>query len=76
MKNVTVKGETIVQGGGVNSIHFENSVLATVIVDKDASQGAVRIVAEGTTTVGQVNVNSPVTLQETNATVLDLVMLH
>ncbi|QGQ98117.1 hypothetical protein EHS13_26140 [Paenibacillus psychroresistens] len=68
LKNVTVKGDTTVQGGGVNSIHLADSVLATIIVDKDPSQGAVRIVAEGTTTVGQVNVNSPVTLQETNLT--------
>jgi hypothetical protein len=68
LKNVTVKGETIVQGGGVNSIHLENSVLAAVTVDKSPTLGSVRIVAEGTTTVNQVNVNSPVALQETNAT--------
>lgn len=68
LKNVTVKGETTVQGGGVNSIHLENSVLATIVVDKAPASGAVRIVAEGTTLVSQVIVNSPVILQEINAT--------
>jgi hypothetical protein len=68
LKNVTVKGETIVQGGGVNSIHFQDSTLAAVTVDKAPTSGSVRIVAEGTTTVNQVIVNSPVTLQESNLT--------
>jgi hypothetical protein len=68
LKNITVKGQTTIQGGGVNSIHFENSTLATVVIDKNAADGAVRIVAEGTTTVAQVNVNSPATIQETNVT--------
>ncbi|MEX2460523.1 MAG: S-layer homology domain-containing protein [Paenibacillaceae bacterium] len=68
LKNVTVKGETTVQGGGVNSIHLENSALTTIIVDKSPASGSVRIVAEGTTTVNQVNVNSPVTLQEIGVT--------
>jgi molybdopterin-binding protein len=66
LNNVTVNGETVVQGGGVNSIHFKNSVLQTVTVDK--KDGPVRIVAEGTTTVAQVNVNSSATIQETAVT--------
>jgi hypothetical protein len=66
LNNVTVLGETFVFGGGVNSIHLNNSVLQTITVDK--KDGPVRIVAEGTTTVAQVNVNSPVTLQETAVT--------
>jgi hypothetical protein len=66
LNNVTVKGNTFVQGGGVNSIHFKDSVLQTVIVDK--KDGPVRIVAEGSTTVQQVNVNSPATIQETGVT--------
>ena len=68
LKNVTVKGETTVQGGGVNSIHLENSILATLVIDKAPAAGTVRIVAEGTTLVSEVIVNSPVVLQETNAT--------
>ena len=66
LNNVTVTGETFVQGGGVDSIHLNNSVLQTITVDKKA--GPVRIVAEGTTTVAQVNVNSSATLQEVAAT--------
>ncbi|BBH23452.1 hypothetical protein Back11_47970 [Paenibacillus baekrokdamisoli] len=66
LDNVTVKGETSVQGGGENSIHFKNSVLLTITVEK--KNGIVRIVAEGTTTVAQVIVNSPVIIQETDAT--------
>ncbi|MEX2459844.1 MAG: S-layer homology domain-containing protein [Paenibacillaceae bacterium] len=66
LKNVTVKGDTIVQGGGENSIHFINSILLKIKVDKKGS--LVRIVAEGTTTVTQVDVQSPVTIQETDLT--------
>ncbi|MDB5054725.1 MAG: hypothetical protein JWM44_2775, partial [Bacilli bacterium] len=67
LKNVTVKGTTSVQGGGENSIHLINSTLATLIVEK-ADNSTVRIVAEGTTTVDQVNVKSAVTLEELNET--------
>jgi hypothetical protein len=66
LNNVTVKGATSVQGGGENSIHLNNSILLTITIDKKT--GIVRIVAEGSTTVSQVNVNSPVTIQETNVT--------
>jgi hypothetical protein len=66
LKNVTVKGTTTVNGGGKNSIHFENSILVTIIVDK--KDGTVRIVAEGTTSVAQVTVKSPVTVEESNET--------
>jgi hypothetical protein len=66
LKNVTVKGITTVQGGGEHSIHFENSILITIIVDKHA--GTVRIVAEGSTKVDHVIVQSAVTIEETNMT--------
>lgn len=42
LENVTVKGTTTVQGGGVNSIHISNSDLIKVTVNKN---GDVRIVA-------------------------------
>ncbi|MEQ4486223.1 S-layer homology domain-containing protein, partial [Cohnella silvisoli] len=61
LDNVTVKGTTTVKGGGPNSIHFKDSVLFTIVVNKQT--GEVRIVAEGQTTVQQVNLNSPTTLQ-------------
>ncbi|MCQ6561398.1 S-layer homology domain-containing protein [Paenibacillus mendelii] len=66
LKNVTVKGNTTVKGGGANSIHFEDSILLTVIVDK--ATGTVRIVAEGTTTIASVVVQSPATLEEADLT--------
>ncbi|MCD9024085.1 S-layer homology domain-containing protein [Cohnella silvisoli] len=64
LKNVTVKGTTTVSGGGENSIHFENSVLVSIVVDK--KDGSVRIVAEGKTTVAQVIVKSSVTIEESS----------
>ncbi|MFC3803839.1 DUF4838 domain-containing protein [Cohnella sp. GCM10012308] len=60
LKNVTVLGTTTVKGGGINSIHFENSVLSAVIVDK--ATGTVRIVVEGTT-IAEVIVKSSVILE-------------
>ncbi|URN92542.1 MAG: S-layer homology domain-containing protein [Candidatus Pristimantibacillus lignocellulolyticus] len=57
LDNVTVKGNTIVQGGGVNSIHIINSSLLTIIVDK--ATGVVRIVASGITVVGAVIAKTP-----------------
>lgn len=64
LKGVTVVGQTIVNGGGSNSIHFEDSVLATVIVNKNT--GAVRIVATGSTRVIEVQLETPVIIQEEN----------
>jgi hypothetical protein len=66
LKKVTVMGKTNVNGGGVNSIHFEDSVLGSVIVNK--TNGAVRIVASGSTTVGEVTLQSSSRLEETNLT--------
>ncbi|RAV17733.1 DUF4838 domain-containing protein [Paenibacillus contaminans] len=66
LQGVTVKGKTTVQGGGRNSIHFEDSVLVTVIVDK--KDGTVRIVAEGTTVITEVVLLSPAILEESGAT--------
>lgn len=62
LKGVTVEGDTIVNGGGEHSIHFEDSVLATVIVNKNT--GAVRIVATGSTRVIEVQLETPVIIQE------------
>ncbi|MGF2617983.1 hypothetical protein FZC84_22075 [Rossellomorea vietnamensis] len=63
LRNVTVEGETTVSGGGENSIYFEDSILATVIVNKNT--GAVRIVATGSTEVVEVQLDSPVRVEET-----------
>ncbi|EKN68622.1 YbhB/YbcL family Raf kinase inhibitor-like protein [Schinkia azotoformans] len=56
LKGVTVKGKTYVNGGGENSIYFEDTVLLTVIVNK--ADGTVRIVATGSTTVQEVTLQS------------------
>ncbi|QJD87768.1 S-layer homology domain-containing protein [Cohnella herbarum] len=66
LDGVTVQGTTTVKGGGENSIHFKDSVLLTIVVDK--KDGKVRIVVEGSTTVTKVIVYTSVTLDQTAAT--------
>ncbi|WP_162160686.1 S-layer homology domain-containing protein [Paenibacillus gorillae] len=56
LDNVTVTGTTNVQGGGPNSIHVSNSILATVVVNK--SDGSIRLVLENGTDVQQVELRS------------------
>ncbi len=65
-KKVEVKGNTFIQGGGANSVHFEDSVLVRITVDK--RDGSVRVVVAGATSVQQVIVGSPVKLEESNVT--------
>ncbi|WP_148298890.1 S-layer homology domain-containing protein, partial [Paenibacillus pini] len=64
LKNVKVHGTTNVQGGGENSIHFVDSVLVNIVIDK--KDGTVRIVAEGTTTAKTVVVKSAAKVEESN----------
>ncbi|MER2106939.1 MAG: S-layer homology domain-containing protein [Solibacillus sp.] len=64
LNGVNVAGETIVNGGGDHSVHFVDSILATVIVNKN--NGAVRIVAEGNTKVYEVQLESPTIVVEQN----------
>ncbi|MBD8035772.1 S-layer homology domain-containing protein [Solibacillus sp. A46] len=64
LKGVNVTGQTIVKGGGKNSIYFTDSVLATVIVNKNT--GAVRIVAQGSTQVYEVQLETPTLVVEQN----------
>jgi hypothetical protein len=66
LNNVTVNGQTTVKGGGENSIHISNSVLLTILVNK--ADGTVRIVAEGTTMVKSVTVQSSAIVQESGVT--------
>ncbi|MBW5448488.1 S-layer protein [Cohnella sp. CFH 77786] len=65
-KKVTVKGTTKIQGGGQNSVHFEDSVLVRIIVDKRT--GTVRVVAFGDSSIDTVVVNTPVKLEEAGIT--------
>jgi len=65
-KKVTVKGTTTIQGGGANSVHFEDSVLVRISVDK--RDGTVRVVVVGDTTIEYAVIHSPVKLEESSAT--------
>jgi hypothetical protein len=56
LDNVEVAGDTYVQGGGVNSIYFRNAVILNIVINKKT--GEVRIVAEGNTSVKQVDIQS------------------
>lgn len=62
LNNVTVKDTTFINGGGTNSIHFVNTILSAVVVDKEGTQ--VRLVAEGTTKIEKVNVRSGAKLED------------
>jgi hypothetical protein len=62
LKNVIVKGTTTIKGGGMNSIHLVNSTLNSVVVNK--ADGHVRLVANGSTQVGSVTLQSGAKLEE------------
>ena len=56
LNNVSIKGDTIVKGGGMNSIIIENSQITNLIIEK--KDGKIRILAKGTTYVSNVEMNS------------------
>lgn len=62
LDNVKVKGVVKVFGGGQNSIKIKDSDISQVFVDK--KNGKLRMVTQGTTTVGQVFTISGVKLEE------------
>ncbi len=67
LDNVTVKGRTIVNGGGDHSVKIVNSALnGKLIVLK--VDGKIRIVAEGTTTIPEVLMQSGGILEENGTT--------
>ena len=67
LNNVTVIGQTIVRGGGENSFHITNSNLTgRLVVIKEG--GKVRIVAEGSTSIPNVQLQSGATLQNLTET--------
>ncbi len=74
LNNVTVIGKTTVNGGGSNSIHFLNSTLATVIVDKRS--GNVRVLLEGSTTVASLTILTPATLSLADDAVIESLVLE
>ncbi|WP_229522131.1 YDG domain-containing protein [Paenibacillus monticola] len=67
LNNVTVKGVTKVEAGGENSIHFNNTTLTILRVDKE-NEAIVRIVLEGSTTLSEISVHSPAIIQRKEAT--------
>lgn len=66
LEHVTVRGATIINGNGDNSIYFRDTTLAEVIVTK--ATGSVRILAEGLTTILHLTAQSSVALEETALT--------
>lgn len=64
LRNVVVKGDTVVRGGGLNSIIAESSTFTRVIINK--SDNKVRFVATGSTTVANVDMQSGGKLEEQN----------
>lgn len=66
LKNVVVKGETIVKGGGLNSIIIEDSELKNIIIVKEDNK--VRVVAVGKTTIERVDMQSGGKLEEQGTT--------
>ncbi|KAA5805771.1 S-layer homology domain-containing protein [Thermoanaerobacterium thermosaccharolyticum] len=62
LKNVTVNGITTIEGGGEHSIIIEDSSIGQVIINKD--DGKIRVVAQGTTNINQVELKSGAKLEE------------
>ncbi|TXK85120.1 S-layer homology domain-containing protein [Paenibacillus sp. N3.4] len=74
LKNVKVHGTTTVKGGGEHSIHFENAVMVTVIVDKVG--GNVRIVVSGSNSaVQEINIQSNARIESESGVAIDNVTL-
>ncbi|WP_019422716.1 S-layer homology domain-containing protein [Paenibacillus sp. OSY-SE] len=73
LKNVKVHGTTTVQGGGENSIHFEDSIMVTVVVDK--VDGKVRIVVNGSTQIADVTVQSNAKIEAQSSAEINKVTL-
>lgn len=66
LKNVTITGELLVEGGGLNSIILENSTINELTTNKD--DGKVRILITGNTAVDATNILSGATLEQQNLT--------
>ncbi len=64
LKNVTVKGNTYIYGGGPNSVRFINVSAGKVNVSRDS--GTVRLVLSGSTVIDRVVAKSDLKLEETS----------
>lgn len=74
LEAVTVQGKTLVEGGGEHTVTFSDSVLNTVDVKRQ--DGRVRVLAEGSTRIAAVQVNSGSTLELDGSAVLESVTLN
>lgn len=66
LKNVTIKGELLVEGGGLNSIIIEDSIINKLTTNKE--DGKVRILIEGKTSVDFTSVKSESILEQQKLT--------
>jgi hypothetical protein len=73
LDNVTVKGKVIVKGGGVDSIHFKNSIIEQVVVQRKG--GIVRLVTEGATQIKNIFVQTGAILNLGQGTTVSKVIL-
>jgi len=64
--NVKVMGETIVKGGGENSIIIENCDFTKIVIIKE--NGKIRILAKGSTKVGETDLQSGAKLESEDLT--------
>lgn len=63
LENVKIQGQTIVQGGGMQSIVLRNTILNGILV-VEKKDGKVRIFAEGSTAISGTQLNSGAKLQQ------------
>ena len=64
--NVTVKGDTVVKGGGKNSIIIENCQFSRLIIIKEGNR--VRVLATGNTVINETQLQSGAILEQQNLT--------
>lgn len=73
LNNVTVHGNTYIYGGGEHSIHLENVVMLTVIVNK--TDGTVRLVATGSSIIQEVTLQTGTNLEVQGNAAIDRVSM-
>lgn len=66
LDNVTVLGKTVINGGGENSIHIDNSQLGSVVIEKIG--GRVRVVSGGSTVIEQMDIQSDAQVESNGTT--------
>lgn len=67
LNNIKVKGKTIIEGGGSNSVKLQSTALKGVLIDK--SKGKVRLYSDDFSSVGYLEINSPSNIEGSLGTV-------